>query len=254
MSKLNRRSDHSSRWRSFDNFISSWRPTTEENFQWKSWRDSSLATIELKERSIANEVWLAKPQVYEIRAFIPLVSRFYSALLFHLYFTFYRFCFPRQFAFRFFFFFYNSRILRSMILFFFISSAVSVSLYIFRNKFFSFSSCSSFCVYMYIYIFLKQNIWMFEFQIASKAIEKKIEYRTCILESVKNDIIVNFKSILIFNIAYTFKFYLFVYLLFDLFNEQNYFYSTNDSLYYYRIIREYDYLLLIAHSDFTNIT
>lgn len=159
MSKLNRRSDHSSRWRSFDNFISSWRPTTEENFQWKSWRDSSLATIELKERSIANEVWLAKPQVYEIRAFIPLVSRFYSALLFHLYFTFYRFCFPRQFAFRFFFFFfYNSRILRSMILFFFISSAVSVSLYIFRNKFFSFSSCSSFCVYMYIYIFLKQNI------------------------------------------------------------------------------------------------
>lgn len=95
---------------------------------------------------------------------------------------------------------------------------------------------------------------MFEFQIASKPIEKKIEYRTCILESVKNDIIVNFKSILIFNIAYTFKFYLFVYLLFDLFNEQNYFYSTNDSLYYYRIIREYDYLLLIAHSDFTNIT
>lgn len=64
---------------------------------------------------------------------------------------------------------------------------------------------------------------MFEFQIASKAIEKKIEYRTCILGSVKNDIIVNFKSILIFNIAYTFKFYLFVYLLFDLFNEQNYF-------------------------------
>lgn len=95
---------------------------------------------------------------------------------------------------------------------------------------------------------------MFEFQIASKAIEKKIEYRTCILGSVKNDIIVNFKSILIFNIAYTFKFYLFVYLLFDLFNEQNYFYSTNDSLYYYRIIREYDYLLLIARSDFTNIT
>lgn len=95
---------------------------------------------------------------------------------------------------------------------------------------------------------------MFEFQIASKAIEKKIEYRTCILESVKNDIIVNFKSILIFNIAYTFNIYLFVYLLFDLFNEQNYFYSMNDSLYYYRIIREYDYLLLIAHSDFTNIT
>lgn len=93
------------------------------------------------------------------------------------------------------------------------------------------------------------NVWISN---CLKSDWKKIEYR--ILESVKNDIIVNFKSILIFNIAYTFKFYLFVYLLFDLFNEQNYFYSMNDSLYYYRIIREYDYLLLIAHSDFTNIT
>lgn len=95
------------------------------------------------------------------------------------------------------------------------------------------------------------NVWISN---CLKSDWKKIEYCTCILESVKNDIIVNFKSILIFNIAYTFKFYLFVYLLFDLFNEQNYFYSMNDSLYYYRIIREYDYLLLIAHSDFTNIT
>lgn len=133
MSKLNRRSDHSSRWRSFDNFISSWRPTTEENFQWKSWRDSSLATIELKERSIANEVWLAKPQVYEIRAFIPLVSRFYSALLFHLYFTFYRFCFPRQFAFRFFF-FYNSRIFCALWYYFFFYFFCGFSFLVYFSK------------------------------------------------------------------------------------------------------------------------
>lgn len=104
MSKLNRRSDHSSRWRSFDNFISSWRPATEENFQWKSWRDSSLAAIELKERidserSVARETAsLRNPCFYS--------SRFAFLLLFHLYFTFYRFCFPRQFAFRFFFFFF----------------------------------------------------------------------------------------------------------------------------------------------------
>lgn len=167
MSKLNRRSDHSSRWRSFDNFISSWRPATEENFQWKSWRDSSLAAIELKERidserSVARETAsLRNPCFYS--------SRFAFLLLFHLYFTFYRFCFPRQFAFRFFFFFffvYDSRILHSTILFFsffFISSAVSVSLYIFRNKFFSFSLHSSFCLYMYIYIFFKAeciNVWI----------------------------------------------------------------------------------------------
>ena len=121
MSKLNRRSDHSSRWRSFDNFISSWRPATEENFQWKSWRDSSLAAIELKERidserSVARETAsLRNPCFYS--------SRFAFLLLFHLYFTFYRFCFPSHFAFRFFFFFffffvYDSRILHSTILFF----------------------------------------------------------------------------------------------------------------------------------------
>lgn len=252
MSKLNRRSDHSSRWRSFDNFISSWRPTTEENFQWKSWRDSSLATIELKERSIANEVWLAKPQVYEIRAFIPLVSRFYSALLFHLYFTFYRFCFPRQFAFRFFFFFIILVSCALWYYFFLFLLRFQFPCIFFEINSFLFHRVLRFA-YVHIYFFKAEymNVWISN---CLKSDWKKIEYRTCILESVKNDIIVNFKSILIFNIAYTFKFYLFVYLLFDLFNEQNYFYSMNDSLYYYRIIREYDYLLLIAHSDFTNIT